>query len=227
MKYYELLCGSQFFRGLTPAEIENFLKIVRGEMITYEKNDFLYRGNQYVDRFGIIVSGWVKVTRVYSDGSRIHLQSLLDGSCVGLDIVTTRKGISPFDVIAADKTQVFYMPADVVLTPGILNIELQMKLLTNVLTLVSKENIKNYYRIETLANNGLRRRIESFLLKEYKRAKSPNFTIRFNREELADYLCVNRSALSHELSVMRSEGLIEFERNEFEIKKPMAMDIYY
>lgn len=227
MKYYELLCGSQFFRGLTAEEIDKFLKIVRGEMITYEKNDTLFCVNQNVDRFGIIVSGWVKVSRVYSDGSRIHLQSLLDGACVGLDVITTRKGISPFDVVAAEKTQVFYLPADVLLSQGILNPEIHLKLLSNALRLVSKENIKNYYRIETLANNGLRRRIESFLLKEFKRSKTPKFTIRFNREELADYLCVNRSALSHELSLMRSEGLIDFERNEFEIKKPMAMDIYY
>ena len=75
--------------------------------------------------------------------------------------------------------------------------------------------MKKEYRLAILSQNGLRERITTYLTMQASRRQKTAFTIPYSREELAAFLCVNRSALSHELSRMQSEGLITFRKNYF------------
>jgi len=75
--------------------------------------------------------------------------------------------------------------------------------------------VLHLYRFAILSRKGLRERIETYLTMQASRRQTQTFTIPFSREELAAFLCVNRSTLSHELSKMQQEGLISFRKNEF------------
>lgn len=75
--------------------------------------------------------------------------------------------------------------------------------------------MKKEYRLTIMAQKGLRERILVYLTMQANKRGTNSFTIPFSREELASFLCVNRSALSHELSLMQQEGLIRFHKNEF------------
>ena len=77
--------------------------------------------------------------------------------------------------------------------------------------------MRKYYKIKIISHYKLRQKIIAYLLFEKQKNNSNVFTIPYNREELSKYLCVNRSALSHELSAMQKEGLIKFDKNRFEI----------
>ena len=83
------------------------------------------------------------------------------------------------------------------------------------MTLVSHDNMRRYYRIAILSQKGLRSRILTYLTMQAERLCCSSFAIPFNREELADYLCVNRSALSHELKRMEREGILRTRKNLF------------
>ena len=91
--------------------------------------------------------------------------------------------------------------------------------LNNLLLLISQENMKKEYRLAILSQRGLRERIITFLTMQASRIQDTTIRISFSREELASYLCVNRSALSHELSMMQREGLITFRKNSFRLHK--------
>lgn len=87
--------------------------------------------------------------------------------------------------------------------------------MNHLLTHIANENMKKEYRLAILSQNGLRDRITTYLTMQARRRGENSFTIPFSREEMASFLCVNRSALSHELGLMRSEGIIEFRKNRF------------
>lgn len=87
----------------------------------------------------------------------------------------------------------------------------------SILALIAGENLKKMAQIEIISRKGLRDRILTFLSIQRSFFGSDTFSIPYNREELADYLCVNRSALSHELRVMESENLIYCRKNKFQI----------
>ena len=90
-------------------------------------------------------------------------------------------------------------------------------MLRNISNQLSNENIKRQNKVDVLSVNGLRDRVMMYLETQASKKGTSSFTIPFNREELANYLCVNRSALSHELSLMRQEGIIEFRKNRFHL----------
>ena len=96
-----------------------------------------------------------------------------------------------------------------------LDVQWNLKIVENALKLISHENMRKEYRLAILSRKGLRERILTYLMMQSGRRKKATFTIPFTREELASFLCVNRSAMCHELSLMQQEGLISFRKNEF------------
>ena len=88
------------------------------------------------------------------------------------------------------------------------------------LLILSHDNMKKHYQLTILSQHGLRQRILAYLSMQATRRKSSSFSIPFSREELACYLCVNRSALSHELRRMEKDGLIRFRKNRFTLLTP-------
>ncbi|MDK2802161.1 MAG: winged helix-turn-helix domain-containing protein [Oscillospiraceae bacterium] len=77
-------------------------------------------------------------------------------------------------------------------------------------------------KIEILSKKTIGEKLLSYLHLEARRAGCHKFTISFSRQKLADYLCVYRSGMSRELSNMKKDQIITFERNEFEI-----YDVYF
>ncbi|WP_412523920.1 Crp/Fnr family transcriptional regulator [Clostridium sp. JS66] len=92
-------------------------------------------------------------------------------------------------------------------------------MMKNILKTIAHENIRRYYKIEILSRKSIRERILIYLTIQQKMNKADTFFIPFNREQLAEYLCVNRSALSHELSLMQKDGILETKRNKITIIK--------
>jgi CRP-like cAMP-binding protein len=117
--------------------------------------------------------------------------------------------------MADQNTVLFCLPAELLLGEGLPEGTIRETCLRSLLNLVAQENMKKEYRLAILAQNGLRDRIRTYLTMQARKRGQSTFEIPFSREELASFLCVNRSALSHELSKMQAEGLIQFRKNRF------------
>ena len=94
---------------------------------------------------------------------------------------------------------------------------IQKSIWQQLMILISQENMRKHYRIAILSQKSLRSRILTYLTMQAERLGTTTFEIPFNREELADFLCVNRSALSHELKQMKQEGILTTKKNRFTI----------
>lgn len=181
----------------------------------FPKETVIFSLNETVDTLGIIISGSIHLTHLFADGSYSVVSSLKAGQILGADLVCTKTRISPYYATSATACQIISIPAKLFLTPGILSETCRLSVLQHLLTLISHENMRKEYRLTILSQKGLRERILVYLTMQANRRKTNSFTIPFSREELASFLCVNRSALSHELSLMQQEGLIRFHKNKF------------
>ena len=184
----------------------------------YRKGICLIRPQQKVSRFGILLSGKVNIMHIFLEGSYSLITSLRPGEILGADLIFTRSQLSPYHAVTAADTRIAYFPGELANRPGMLPDIWRAELTRQLAAWISTVNIKKEYRLAILSQKGLRERILMYLSMQASRRQTIAFTIPFSREELAAYLCVNRSALSRELSLMQEEGLITFQKNHFHLR---------
>ena len=204
----------RLFRDLPPGILEGAL-LPRGRLREFEKQAVLTAPGDRVDWFAIVLRGKAQISQIFSDGTSSLMDALGPGYPLGTDLICTRSRRSPYYAIAAGPLQILQFPGTLLLEPGALPEETRMVLQRNLLTILSDSNLRKHYRLAILAQRGLRDRVLVYLTMQAERRGTHTFRIPFSREELAAFLCVNRSALSHELSLMEAEGLIRFRKNEF------------
>ena len=210
----DALAQCRLLRGLPPELLEGEL-LPRGRGRDYEKQAVLAAPGDRVDWFAVVLRGKVQISQIFSDGSSSLMDALGPGYTLGTDLICTRSRRSPYYAIAAGPLRILRFPAALLLEPGALPEEGRLVLWRNLLTILSDDSLRKHYRLAILAQRGLRDRVLVYLTMQAERRGTHTFRIPFSREELAAFLCVNRSALSHELSRMEAEGLIRFRKNEF------------
>ncbi len=185
-----------------------------GNILRYPEKTTLILGQDTVDWFAVLLLGRVQISQIHPDGRRNLMGILRPPAVIAADLICTRTRRSPYDAIAATDVRLLRFPMNWLFERK-LNPDIQMSVYRQLMTLVSHDNMRRYYRIAILSQKGLRSRILTYLTMQAERLCCSSFTIPFNREELADYLCVNRSALSHELKRMEREGILRTRKNLF------------
>ena len=188
-----------------------------GKVRQLAKNETLINAQERVDWFGIVLEGRVQIVQMFSNGMSSLMENLFPSYGVGLDLIFTKTGRSPYYAVAAAPSRVMVFPGRLLTEPGLAPEPERMEMWGKLLTMISQANMRKHNRIAILSQRGLRDRVLTYLILQATRREDDSFRISFSREELADYLCVNRSALSHELSLMEQEGLIQFRKNQFTI----------
>ena len=204
----------RLFRDLPPKALEEEI-LPRGRLREFDRRAVLIAPGDRVDWFAVVLRGRAQISQIFSDGTSSLMDALGPGRTLGTDLIGTRSLRSPYYAISAGEFRVLRFPASLLLEPGALPGQTREVLWRNLLTILSDDNLRKHYRLAILAQRGLRDRVLVYLTMQAERRGTPTFRIPFSREELAAFLCVNRSALSHELSRMEAEGLIRFRKNEF------------
>lgn len=204
----------RLFRDLPQETLEREV-LPWGKPRDYEKQAALIAPGDRVDWFAVVLRGKAQITQIFSDGTSSLMDALGPGYTLGTDLVCTRSRRSPYYAVAAGPLRILRFPGTLLLEPGALSGGAREILWRNLLTHLSHDGLRKHYRLAILARRGLRDRVLVYLTMQAERRGTTTFRIPFSREELAAFLCVNRSALSHELSRMEAEGLIRFRKNEF------------
>lgn len=200
----------ELFAGLPEQVMEVLLE--KGTPRAYDRGQVLLAPQERLDQLGVVVSGRIHQMHISPDGEYQLMTAIYPPRTLGVDLICTRTRLAPYHMLAAEASRVFWIPAD------LWNEELlpwKQEILERLLRVVSHINMKKEYRLAILAQRGLRQRVLTYLTMQADKHHSATVTVPFSREEMASFLCVNRSALSHELSVMASEGLIDFHKNIF------------
>ena len=210
------------FRDI-PEEVLEDKILPYGKVQDLPKDGMLIRDQEKVDHFSLLISGRLHTLHSFEDGTYSIFHVLRPGGVAGVDLLWTGSRIAPYFVAAAEPSRVLNFPASLV--EDLLEPQWRYRLMENALRIISQENMRREYRLAILSRKGLRERILTYLSMQAARRRTATFTIPFSREELASYLCVNRSAMCHELSLMQQEGLIQFQKKEFTVYHWEPMEI--
>ena len=213
-QYLPLLCQCPLFQGLSAAFIESEI-LPQGRLVEYPRGSILLHPQQILREFGILTSGAVHITHISADGESRIMDSMESGQIYGADLMCTRSRVSPYHAIAAQNCQILFFPIGMVLQPGMICEPERQTILSQLLTIIAHENMRKDYRLAILSQKGLRERLMTYLTMQAAKRGTATFSIPFDREALASFLCVNRSALSHEIAAMKHEGIIECRKNTF------------
>ena len=212
----EMLHASELFSDI-PEEVLRRDILPQRQVQEYRKGVSLFGPQDTLRRFGLVLSGKIQIMHIFQEGTYSLMSVLTAGDILGGDLICTRTQRSPYHAIAATAARVVYFPSAMLTQPGILPEHDRLLVLSRLAAWLSNENLKKEYRLAILSQKGLRERIITYLTMQASRRQKTAFTISFSREEMAAFLCVNRSALSHELSLMQEEGLISFHKNYFRL----------
>ena len=212
MEDHTALRRCELFRGL-PEEAQSELE-KGGTLRSYDKGQVILAPQERLDHLGVMTAGRIHQMHISQDGEYRLMTELHPPQTVGADLISTRTRLAPYHVVAAEESCIFWIPVSLLTSDPTLK-PWETEILRRLLRMVSHINMKKEYRLAILAQHGLRQRIMTYLTMQADKHRSATVTVPFSREEMASFLCVNRSALSHELSLMEQEGMIKFHKNSF------------
>ena len=202
------------FKNVSDNELQSMLDCLGAEIKAVSKNNIILFTGEKPLHIGIVLSGTLHIVKEDYDGSRALITAATSGEIYAEALCCAGVDESPVAVIACEDTTVMLLKFDRILHTCPNSCIFHQKLIENMLNLLANKSLYLQNRMEILSIKSIRikvlRYLESFTSKQGR-----DIAIPFNREELADYLCVERSALSHELSKMKKDGLIDYKKNRF------------
>lgn len=214
---WDIVGKARMFEQLPSERAKDIFLSLKPKCVELKKNELLIRDGQKVDFFAIAESGELNATKLYKDGKQSLMLKYEPSYIVGVDIAATKRQSSTYYITAVKDSRVYVIDYKKIAKPGYIEEADRLLIMESILALIAGENQRKMSKIEILSRKGLRDRILTFLAIQRSFEGRDEFTIPFNREEMAEFLCVNRSALSHELRLMEKENLIYCRKNFFRI----------
>jgi CRP-like cAMP-binding protein len=210
---------SILFNNFTQDEYEAMMRSPYFSAATFPIGSILAEEGDGISRFWYVEEGLVHAARMYRDGSLDLVQIYSGRDFPGLDIVFTKTKKMPLRLAAAKDSRLVVCDARI-FSDGAVDAGAREKFTQNALRLLANESVRKQVKIDVLYKRSLRARICVFLSHMRDRFDSDDFEIDMNREQLSQYLGVNRSSLSNEISKMRDEELIKCRKGHFTILDP-------
>jgi len=216
-KYFDLLKSLDLFERISDIDLENMLNCLDAKLCVYEKDNMIFLTGDAISKVGIVLSGSVQVIKEDFLGNRTVLVQLSSGDIFGETFACAGVTKSPVTVLAVTGCEVLLVDYKKIITTCSSACIFHTRLIENMLKLLAKKNLMLNQKIELISKRTTREKLMSYFTIQMDKSKSNRFITSFTRHELADFLCVDRSAMSRELSKMRDEGLLTFKGNQFEI----------
>ncbi len=207
------------FQGINKEGIEKMISCLNGYVIRYEAGDMIQREREPIRGFGIVLNGRIHLEQSDFWGNRNIISDLFAGEILGIAFGAPEERISTLSARAAEDCSILYMDMGVMTSPCHNLCPCHTRMIRNLVTVLTNQADTLTEKMEHLSKRTTRRKVMSYLSQYARKTESTEFEIPFDRQELADYLFVERSALSGELGRMKREGLIDFRKNRFILKQ--------
>jgi len=212
---FSVIKKSLLFRGISDEEIVSMLKCLHAYQKTYPAENCIFLPDEKYTKLGLVLDGDVYISREDFWGNRTILTHIAEGGIFGEAWPYVPDESPLFGVTAERETSVLFLDAEIITSPCAKYCRCHQTMIRNLIHILAEENVQLTQKFGHLAHRSMREKLLSYLSEQAKRQKSISFEIPYNRQQLADYLCVDRSAMSAELSRMQKENLIRFTRNHF------------
>ena len=214
---FRLLEQVSLFKGIDMAHMSHIIKCLDGKVKKYPRNQLVIRVGDKISSLGVVLVGKVQVIREDIMGNRMIVAGLEVRDVFGETFACAAVEASPVSVLANEACEILWIPIEQIVSTGCLTCSFHSRLISNLLQLLARKNLYLNNKMELLSKRSIKDKIMAYLFSQAEQLKVSSFEIPLNRNELADYLCIDRSALSRELSKLQSEGIIEYWKNHFKI----------
>ncbi|MEM1485494.1 Crp/Fnr family transcriptional regulator [Oscillospiraceae bacterium PP1C4] len=216
-KYLEILINIPLFAGIQENELESLLGCLNAQVRHYPKGEIIMLSGAPMNSVGIVLEGSAQILKDDFNGNRNILARVKHGelfaevfACIGIEH-------APVTVLADTRAVVLFIDFRRIVSSCTSACAFHSRLIENMLRLMARKNMMLHEKVSCLGHRTTREKLEAFLLLHMEHAGTNPFEIPFSRNEMADYLCVDRSALSTVLGKMRDEEVIQYHKNSFEL----------
>lgn len=216
--YETILPGNPLFSGVNPKDISAMLLCLNAVIFSFEKNEIIFREGSRADRIGIVIKGEVSVLQDDIHGNRTLFHKLFSGDSFGEAYACALSNAYPMTVQSDTEVTVLFLKTEQIFSHEHF-CQFQGILIRNLLHIIAEENVSINRRLSNTMHKTTREKLLSFLYDESKKAQKDTFVISMDRQQLADYLGVERSALSAVISTLVKEGILSSNRNTFTLRR--------
>lgn len=213
--FFDILRECPLFDQIGDESLDEMLGCLGAKKCSYKKGDTVLAEGDKAKYLGIVLKGSVQLVRVDYYGNRSILTSIEPPQLFGEAFAFAGLDLVPVDVIAAEDTDILLTDAMHIARPCENACAFHRQMTLNLLQIVARKNLVLHRKIEITSKRSTREKLMTYLLLQAKKAGSSTFTIPYDRQELADYLGVERSGLSTEIGKLRNEKVLECRRSTF------------
>ncbi len=216
-KYLSVIAKCPIFEGISFEEISAMLSCLQSKKEYFEKGSYILQTGESLDSVGLLLSGKGMIVQEDFWGNRNILSEILPGQIFGEAFACSSKNVLNVNAAAEKNSWVLWLNVGRILKTCPTACEHHNKVIRNLLSALAQKNILLNEKLTHMGQRKTREKLMSYLSSQAQKSGKPEFEIPFNRQQLADYLSVERSAMSMELSRLKSDGIIDFDKNRFKL----------
>lgn len=217
--FLKIICQTPLFKDINEEDAEKLLECLKAYYKSFSKNDIVLLVGDEAFQTGIIIEGSVQVVSEDILGNRNILGRIEKGDLFGEAFSLAKAQKLPVSVIALEDSGILFIDSKKILENCGLNCPFHKKLIENTVNILALKNIMLNNKIRYLSMRSTREKLLSYLTDMAAVSESKEFFIPFDRQQLSDFLCVDRSAMSYQLSLLRKEGVLDYRKNRFKFLK--------
>ena len=216
-EYVSVLKRTQLFSGLNDNETTAMLSCLGAKVKSFKKGEYVFKQGEFLSDITVLVQGALHIQNDDYWGNRTILSQISVGEMFGEAYATPTSDALLNDVVAVEDSVIIFFDVNRILSTCSSACRFHTIVIQNMFFAISEKNRNLVQKLGHITKRSTREKLISYLSQEAKKQNSSSIKIPFNRQQLADFLSVDRSAMSNELCKMRDEGLIQFEKNYFKL----------
>lgn len=209
--------NTPLFRGIQKEDMGAMLSCTGYHISHYSKGQVIALENEQIRHVGIVLSGAVDMVKEDIWGNKTLLARIGKEELFGESFACCEDNLSLVTFSAPEDTRVLFIPFHRIMHTCSMACEFHHRLVENMVGIIAGKNRELMRKVEVVSRKSLREKILAYLSHQSQRAENRYFEIPLSRQELAEYLCADRTALSRELASMKNDGLIDYDKNMFRI----------
>ena len=216
-KYLEILKNCPLFFNIEDDKLLTMLNCLGAKVVSFDKKYTVLAEGTPAKYIGVVLTGSAQILQIDYYGNRSILGKVGPSEMFNEAFACAETKAVPVTVIANEPSEIMLIDCSHILHTCHNNCGFHQQLIFNLMKDLAVKTIMFHQRIEVTSKRTTREKLMAYLFLQAKKADSPVFSIPFDRQELADYLEVDRSRLSAEISKLRNEGIINCHRSQFEL----------
>ena len=205
------------FKGIQTEDMGAMLSCTGYHIRNYAKGQVIALENEQIRHVGIVLSGAVDMVKEDVWGNKTLLARMGKEELFGESFACAADTQSLVTFTAPEDTKVLFIPFHRIMHTCSMACEFHHKLVENMVGIIAEKNRELMRKVDVVSRKTLREKILAYLSHQSQRAGDRYFSIPLSRQDLAQYLCADRTAVSRELASMKEDGLIDFDKNMFRI----------